>query len=73
MLQAIADESGFPVITGLAMTPTLTCATPGYDIDSQLFLAFPDGMFPNAMRAPPAGTQRQLCPDCWGHFVAFLL
>ena len=52
MLQAIADESEFPVICGLSMTPTLNCATPGYDSDSQLFLAFPEGMFPNAIARP---------------------
>jgi hypothetical protein len=52
MLQAIADESKFPVISGLSMTPTLSCATPGYDSESRLFLAFPEGMFPKPIARP---------------------
>jgi len=52
MLHAIADESRFPAIKGLSMTPTLTCERPGYDPDSKLFLAFPEGMFPPAPMQP---------------------
>lgn len=52
MLHAIADESRFPAIKGLSMTPTLTCERPGYDPESKLFLAFPDGMFPPAPMQP---------------------
>jgi hypothetical protein len=55
MLHAIADESRFPVIKGLSMTPTLTCERPGYDPGSQLFLAFPEGMFPPAPMQPTRG------------------
>jgi len=52
MLHAIADESRFPAIKGLSMTPTLTCERPGYDPESKLFLAFPEGMFPPAPMQP---------------------
>ncbi|MFN3960569.1 MAG: bifunctional DNA primase/polymerase [Parvularculaceae bacterium] len=52
MLHAVADESRFPVIRGLSMTPTLACERPGYDPESKLFLAFPEGMFPSAPMQP---------------------
>ena len=34
------------------MTPTLNCETPGYDRESQLYLAFPEGMFSSASMHP---------------------
>lgn len=52
MLGAVADESGFPPLRGLSMTPTLRCETPGYDPESGLFLAFPSGMFPPGKMEP---------------------
>lgn len=52
MLGAVADESRFPPIRGLSMTPTLLCERPGYDPESKLFLAFPEDMFPPGNMAP---------------------
>lgn len=52
MLGAVADESHFPPVRGLSLTPTLRCERPGYDPDSQLFLAFPEGMFPPGKMEP---------------------
>ncbi|MCR6643374.1 MAG: bifunctional DNA primase/polymerase [Terricaulis sp.] len=52
MLSAIADETPFPAVRGLAMTPTLTRDEPGYDPDTQLLLEFPAGMFPPIREKP---------------------
>lgn len=52
MLGAVADESRFPPLRGLSMTPTLRCETPGYDPESRLFLAFPQDMFPPGSMTP---------------------
>ncbi|AGH50187.1 hypothetical protein G432_12330 [Sphingomonas sp. MM-1] len=52
MLGAVADESRFPPLRGLSMTPTLRCEQPGYDPESRLFLAFPPGMFPPGNMTP---------------------
>lgn len=51
-LLEITDESRFPAIKGLSLTPTLWCNEPGYDEKSQLYLAFPEGLFPNAPFEP---------------------
>jgi len=50
LLTAVADESNFPAVRGIAMTPTLTRDTPGYDPTSRTLLTFPPDMFP---AAPP--------------------
>jgi hypothetical protein len=51
-LLEITDESRFPLIKGLALTPTLGCDRPGYDETSQLYLAFPKDLFPSAPAQP---------------------
>ncbi len=51
-LLEITDESRFPLIKGLALTPTLGCDRPGYDDESQLYLAYPEGLFPSAPMKP---------------------
>jgi hypothetical protein len=51
-LLEITDESRFPLIRGLSLTPTLSCDKPGYDEESQLFLSFPEGLFPAAPMKP---------------------
>lgn len=52
LLTAIADEAPFPVVRGVAMTPTLQRDEPGYDEESKLLLAFPPGAFPIIPAAP---------------------
>src|SRR5690606_20549056 len=52
MLGAVADESRFPPLRGLSMTPTLRAEMPGYDPESRLFLAFPENMFPPGKMEP---------------------
>lgn len=51
-LLEMTDESRFPLIKGLSLTPTLRCDEPGYDDESQLFLAFPEGVFPKVSMTP---------------------
>lgn len=46
LLLSIADETSFPRLRGISMTPTLRRSEPGYDEDSRLFLAFPAETFP---------------------------
>ena len=46
LLLAAPEETRFPIIKGLSTTPTLNRDEPGYDKDSQLFLAFPPDLFP---------------------------
>jgi hypothetical protein len=54
VLSSVADESNFPQVRGIAMTPTLTRDEPGYDPVAKILLAFPPDMFPPA---PPDPTK----------------
>lgn len=51
-LAAVADETNFNVVQGLAMTPTLSRDEPGYDPATKLLLTFPAGMFPPIGQSP---------------------
>jgi hypothetical protein len=52
LLMATAAESPFDRLRGISMTPTIARDAPGYDAESGLYLAFPEGMFPPASMEP---------------------
>ncbi|WP_267421689.1 bifunctional DNA primase/polymerase [Methylobacterium sp. GC_Met_2] len=51
-LRDYADSLDLPDLRGITMTPTLTCDRPGYDADTGMFHAYPEGLFPPGSPEP---------------------
>lgn len=62
----IGERYKFPPLRGLTAVPTLARSEPGYDPASELFLAFPRGMFP----AAPEWPKRKDAEEAFARVVA---
>jgi hypothetical protein len=62
----VPDAHRMPYLRTLSTLPTITRSAPGYDAESEVFLAFPHGTFPEAP-ASPTKTQAKAALNRIGH------